>query len=150
MFAAFVVGEGEGAFVGFQMDVDGSAVLSVGAGELEFVVRGVADGKVSIKRAMGTAEFHETQEALDDGFLNVLIDFFDAVVVAVDVTSVAGEFDEVRIVFSGEQADIVDLRDAGCEELDGTGGDVGVVVAVERGVVGAVDLIDVEVLVFGA
>ena len=62
----------------------------------------------------------------------------------VDRPAITGAGDGVVVVVAGEQPDVVDLRDAAGEQLDGPSCDVAVVVAVERGVVRAVELVDVE------
>ena len=64
---------------------------------------------------------------------------------AIDVTAVVGLAQQFHVVAAGERAHVVDLRHSGQEELDRAGGQIVLVVAAERGVVRAVDLIEVEV-----
>ena len=63
----------------------------------------------------------------------------------VDVTAVVGLAQQLHVVLAGKRADIVDLRNARQEELHGAGCDVMLVVASERRIIGAVDLVEVKV-----
>ena len=105
---------------------------------------GGLDVKLAVEGGMGVAQLDQFGEAFDDGTVECLSQFVSGVVVSVDRSAVADPFDRGAVVLAGEQADVVDLRDAAGEQLDRAGGEVAVVVAVERRVVGAVQLMHVE------
>ena len=65
--------------------------------------------------------------------------------VAVDVAAHAAGFQQRHVVLAGQQAHVVHLRNAGQEELDRARDQVGAVVAAQRVVEGAVDLVQVQV-----
>ena len=66
------------------------------------------------------------------------------VVVAVDGPTLAGPLDAVCSLLPASRPDVVDLRDAPREQLDGPRREIPLVVLAERRVVGAVELVDVD------
>ncbi len=102
------------------------------------------DLRLARERGMMRAQPNQVEQAADDGALRRSKRFLYCVVVAVDRAAVAGRGDAGRVVLSRKQADIVNLRDARREKLERAGGEVGVVVRVERGVVRDVDLVRIE------
>src|SRR3546814_8434210 len=72
----------------------------------------------AVERRIAAAEFHQRKQTAHDWLFDRFGDFFLAVVVPVDVAQFAGLFHQLVIVLAGEKADIVDLRNAGREELD--------------------------------
>ena len=71
--------------------------------------------------------------------------FVGRVVMTVDVAAVAGTGEERHVVAAGQQPDVVDLRNARQETLNGPRDKVLVISAAERVVERAVDLIGVEI-----
>ena len=100
--------------------------------------------ELAVERRVRVPQPDEVDDAPDDGPIQGRLDLVRRVVVAVDGATFAGPLDGSVVVLAGEQADVVDLRDAAGEELDGPRRDVAVVVAAERRVVGAVELVDVD------
>ena len=62
---------------------------------------------------------------------------------AIDGAAIASSHDGIVVILAGQKADVVDLRNASREELDRPSGDVAFVVAAERRVVGAVELMHI-------
>ena len=103
------------------------------------------DAGLAIERGMRVPEPDELGEPLDDRSAEGRSDLLRSIVVAVDRATFTRSLDRRDVVLAGQQADVVDLRDASGEELDRPGREVPLVVAVERRVVGAVQLMDIDV-----
>ena len=71
--------------------------------------------------------------------------FVRGVKVTVDVATDAGAGQQRHVVAPGQQAGVVDLGNPGGEELDGAGEQVVQVIAAKGVIVGAIDLVQVEV-----
>ena len=65
----------------------------------------------------------------------------------VDVSPFLGLFKQFQVIASGEHSHIVNLRNAWAEELDCSGKQVCTVIFSQGGVVGAVDLVDIQIVV---
>ena len=65
---------------------------------------------------------------------------------AVDVAPYAGPGQKLHVVVRAEQADVIDLGNAGHKKLNGTRDEIEGLIAAERVKVGAVDLVEVEVV----
>ena len=68
---------------------------------------------------------------------------------AVDRAALTGSLHRLVIVRARQEADVVDLGDSPCEELDRSGGEISLVVIAKRRVVRAVELVDVASLGVG-
>src|SRR3954468_7480869 len=97
------------------------------------------------KSRVRVAKFQQRQRAFHNGPPDLLLHFVSREVVTVDVPADAGSGEERHVVAAGEQPDVVDLRDARQETLNGPSDEVLVVSAAERVVNRAVDLIGVEI-----
>src|SRR5438128_698340 len=94
---------------------------------------------------MRVAQFQERQRALDDGLAELLLHFIPPEVMTVDVAADARAGEERHVVAAGQQPDVVNLRDARQETLNGPRDEVLVVSPAERVIERAVDLIGVEI-----
>ena len=66
----------------------------------------------------------------------------------VNVPALPGFLHQVQVVSARQKTHVVDLGRAGGEKLDGPGHDVGIIIFPQGGVVGAVYLVDIQILVF--
>ena len=103
--------------------------------------------QVAIERFGRVAENQQTEQIFYDRTLDFLIDFIQAIVVTVDVAAFFAVLQQLQIVFAGQQADIIDLRNARREALDRPRQQIGGIIVAQSRIVGAVDLIDVQVVV---
>ena len=94
---------------------------------------------------MGVAEAQEREQSRDDRLLQRLLQFGRRVAVPVDVASFTGASQAFDVIRAGEQPDVVDLRDARHEALDGPRNEIFIVPPAQRIVERAVDLVRVDV-----
>src|SRR5438045_5783661 len=98
---------------------------------------------------MPVAEPDQFQQPSHNRTLKRRSDFAGCVVVPVDVAAHSRPRQKLHIVDSREQTGVVDLRNAGGEELDRTRQQILVVATAERVVEGAIDLVRIEVAAGG-
>ena len=84
-------------------------------------------------------------EADNGRLLQRFMNFVGRIVVPIDVAADAGTLYELQVVFARKQADVIHLRRARREELDGAGDQIVGVAATERVVVGRINLVDVQI-----
>ena len=119
-----------------------------GQGERDVAVRLIAE--LAVEGVERVAQAAQRVQRAHDRTVQVLVHLRGGVVVAVDVAPDMRAIEQVHVVATGERAHVVDLRDARQEELHGAGGQIVLVVAAERRIVGAVDLVEVQVRGGGA
>ena len=93
---------------------------------------------------MRRAKSDEFQDLLDDGAPKRLFDLPVRVVVTIDGATLTQERDRVPVVRAREQPDVIDLRNPTREQLDGARCYVSIIVLADRGVVRAVQLMDID------
>ena len=79
---------------------------------------------IQVKGRFSISRFQQFQKLGNDWPLNFLVNFFQAVVVAVDVPAFLGPLQQVQVVFPGQQAHIVDLRNPRGKNLQQPGQEV--------------------------
>ena len=106
------------------MSASSSQRLSLCSQLMRSVCTGRRNGELAIEGRVRVAEPDERDEPLDDRPRQRLLYLCRRVVVAVDRAALPRRRDRVDIVRAGEQAHVVDLRDATGEELDRPGREV--------------------------
>ena len=84
----------------------------------ELVVGAVLDEETAAERGMRVAQPNQRAKLLHDRTLEGVAQLVAPVVVPIDVAADAGTREQLEIVLTREQADVVDLRNARREELD--------------------------------
>ena len=102
------------------------------------------DAQVADEGGMRRAKSDEFQDLLDDGAPKRLFDLPVRVVVTIDGATLTQERDRVPVVRAREQPDVIDLRNPTREQLDGARCYVSIIVLADRGVVRAVQLMDID------
>ena len=98
------------------------------------------------ERRVAVAPADQLQQPLDHRLLQRKLDFGPVVAVAVDVAAGARAAQQRHVVATCQQPDVVHLRHTGDKELDHAGQQVRRLVACKRIQVGAVDLVEVQIV----
>ena len=112
-----------------------------------------ADGRVtvgavrkgSVERVKLIAELGERIQRLHHRTLQILINLSSRIVVTIDIAAIVGLAQQLHVVLAGKRANIVDLRNAWQEELHCASRNIVLIVASQRRIVGAVDLIQIKI-----
>ena len=112
-------------------DAEGVLVVSVDAG-------------LTVECRVGVPETHQVKEPVDHRALEGRLHVIRRVVPAIDGPSLSRLLDRQVVVLASQKTDVVDLGDALREKLDRPGGEISLVVAIQGGVVRAVQLVDID------
>lgn len=104
---------GNGKAVAPQIALQNGLVFTPAPGEAQPTWAQGLRAELTSENRIGAPETHERKEALHHGPFQLLFRFFQAVVVAVDVPAFLGFLQELQIVFSGQQANIIHLGNTG-------------------------------------
>ena len=103
------------------------------------------DGERPLKAGMRIAKRSSASSDRTTGRVNACSQFIRRVVVAIDVAPDTGASQQVHVVGAGQQADVIDLRDARHEALNRARDEVLGVAAAERVIERAVDLRRIDI-----
>ena len=101
---------------------------------------------IAVECRMAVAQADQRDEPLHQRRVERCGDLAGREVVAVDVAAYAAPGQKFHVVVCAEQADVIDLGNAGNEKLDGTRDEVEGFIAAERIQVSAVHLVEIEVV----
>ena len=112
-----------------------------------------ADGRIAVgavregavERIKLVAELGKRVQCLHHRTLQILVDLSRGIVMTIDIAAIVGLAQQLHVVLAGKRADIVDLRNARQEELHRASRNIVLIVASQRRIVGAVDLIQVKI-----
>src|SRR5580698_6169305 len=95
---------------------------------------------------MRIAETDQIQERTYYRGLEPLVQFGPGIVMTVDVTDFAGPWQQIQVVRPSQQTKVIDLGHSGSKELNGAGYQIIIVAAAQGFVIGAIYLIDVQIV----
>src|ERR1700690_1550433 len=111
----------------------------------ELLRRRLEEAETAVEGRMAIAEADQREQILDDGPLELRLDFGARIVVAIDVAADTGTCQQLHVVVSGQQSDVINLWNSGQEKLDRTGEQIAALIAADRIEECAVDLVEVEI-----
>lgn len=121
-------GAGDRILTGFEIGVQLGPVFTVFAADDQLMLAARFLDAVPVKGRMGIAQPHHVEQRFDNRTLHFLPDILNSIEPAVHIARLPGFLKQVKVVGSREQSLIVDLGNAGREDLDGTGQQIGCII----------------------
>src|SRR5271166_1527866 len=102
--------------------------------------------KIASECGMRIPEADQIQESTHHGVLKSLTQFRARIVMTVDVAARAGPSQQIQVIRTRQEPNVIDLGHPWSKELNGTGDQVIIIPAAEGIVEGAIDLIQIQVV----
>ena len=96
---------------------------------------------------MGVAQPHKFKQLLHHRAADFPVHLLPGIIVAVDIPALLGFFQQLDVVAAGQQPDVIHLRNTGGEKLNRPGQQIGRVLVSQGGIVGAVDLVNIQIVI---